>query len=41
MNECHHGPAESVTDVISKIKTKYVYGFTATPKRQDGHEKKM
>lgn len=41
MDECHHGAAQTVEDVIGYAKAKYVYGLTATPKREDGLEKKV
>ena len=41
MDECHHGAAQTVEDVIGNVKAKYVYGLTATPKRDDGMEKKV
>ena len=41
MDECHHGAAQTVEDVIGSAKAKYVYGLTATPKREDGLEKKV
>lgn len=41
MDECHHGAAQTVEDVIGAAKAKYVYGLTATPKREDGLEKKV
>ena len=41
MDECHHGAAQTVEDVIGSVKAKYVYGLTATPKREDGLEKKV
>ena len=41
MDECHHGAAQTVDDVIGSAKAKYVYGLTATPKREDGLEKKV
>ena len=40
-DECHHGAAQTVEDVIGLAKAKYVYGLTATPKREDGLEKKV
>lgn len=40
-DECHHGAAQTVEDVIGAAKAKYVYGLTATPKREDGLEKKV
>ena len=41
MDECHYGAAQTVEDVIGSAKAKYVYGLTATPKREDGLEKKV
>ena len=41
MDECHHGAAQTVDDVVGSAKAKYVYGLTATPKREDGLEKKV
>ena len=41
MDECHHGAAQTVEDVVGFAKAKYVYGLTATPKREDGLEKKV
>lgn len=41
MDECHHGAAQTVEDVIGSAKAKFVYGLTATPKRDDGMEKKV
>lgn len=41
MDECHHGAAQTVEDVIGSGKAIYVYGLTATPKREDGLEKKV
>ena len=41
MDECHHGAAQTVEDVIGSVKATYVYGLTATPKREDGLEKKV
>ena len=41
MDECHHGAAQTVEDVIGLVNAKYVYGLTATPKREDGLEKKV
>ena len=39
MDECHHGAAESIEAVLSKVNAKYVYGLTATVKREDGKNK--
>lgn len=41
MDECHHGAAQTVEDVIGAAKARYIYGLTATPKREDGLEKKV
>lgn len=41
MDECHHGAAQTVEDVVGSAKAKYVYGLTATPKREDGLEKRV
>ncbi|UXR73552.1 DEAD/DEAH box helicase family protein [Staphylococcus sp. IVB6238] len=38
VDEAHHVAAKTFEDVLSKIKSKYVYGLTATPKREDGLE---
>ena len=37
VDECHHVPAVSFENVMKVVRSKYVYGLTATPKRQDGH----
>lgn len=37
VDECHHVPAVSFEQVLKAIRAKYVYGLTATSKRQDGH----
>lgn len=37
VDECHHVPAISFERVLKEVHAKYVYGLTATPKRQDGH----
>ena len=39
MDECHHGAAESIGAVLSEVNAKYVYGLTATVKREDGKDK--
>lgn len=41
MDECHHAGAYTFENVLWKVKAKYVYGLTATPMREDGHEKIM
>ncbi|TDW16471.1 superfamily II DNA or RNA helicase [Breznakia blatticola] len=40
IDECHHFAAQSFLEVISTLNAKRIYGFTATPKRQDQQEKK-
>ena len=37
VDECHHVPAVSFETVLKRIRAKYTYGLTATPKRKDGH----
>lgn len=37
VDECHHVPAVSFEQVLKAVHAKYIYGLTATPKRQDGH----
>ncbi|NDV65297.1 TOTE conflict system archaeo-eukaryotic primase domain-containing protein [Bacteroides sp. 224] len=36
VDECHHASSLSYEKVLSEINARYVYGLTATPKRQDG-----
>jgi superfamily II DNA or RNA helicase len=36
VDECHHISAFSFEKVLKKVRTKYVYGLTATPIRKDG-----
>ncbi|GAB6118890.1 TOTE conflict system archaeo-eukaryotic primase domain-containing protein [Dysgonomonas termitidis] len=36
VDECHHASSLSFEEVLSETNAKYVYGLTATPKRQDG-----
>lgn len=38
VDECHHVSAFSFEKILKEINAKYVYGLTATPKRQDGHQ---
>ena len=38
VDEAHHVAAKTFEDIMSKVKSKYVYGLTATPKREDGLE---
>ncbi|MBI9011141.1 MAG: DEAD/DEAH box helicase family protein [Clostridiales bacterium] len=37
VDECHHVPSISFSNVLFESKAKYVYGLTATPIRKDGH----
>lgn len=41
MDECHHGAAYTSESVLRAISANYVYGLTATTKRDDGQERKM
>lgn len=41
VDECHHAGAQTHEAVIREIQAKYVYGLTATPKREDGKEQKI
>ncbi len=41
MDECHHGAALTIEAVLREVSAKYVYGLTATPKRDDGLEQKV
>lgn len=38
-DEAHHLAAFSYESVLRNFSAKYIYGFTATPKRSDGYEK--
>ncbi len=38
VDECHHVSAVSFEQVLKEVNAKYVYGLTATPTRQDGHQ---
>lgn len=38
MDECHHAGAYTFENVLKEVNAKYVYGLTATPNREDGHE---
>jgi len=39
VDECHHLSAPRFEMVLSEVRSKYVLGLTATPERQDGHQK--
>ena len=41
MDECHHTGADTDTAVLRSVTAKYVYGLTATPKRDDGQDRKI
>lgn len=41
MDECHHAASQTAWEVLNEISAKYVYGLTATPKRDDGQEQKI
>ena len=41
MDECHHAAAFQAEQVLREVNAKYVYGLTATPKRDDGMEQKI
>ncbi len=36
VDECHHVPAFSFERVLARVRSRFVAGFTATPKRRDG-----
>lgn len=37
-DECHHVAAFSFEKIMKSVTAKYIYGLSATPKRQDGHD---
>jgi len=37
VDECHHVSAYNFEQVLKNTNSKYIYGLTATPIRQDGH----
>jgi len=39
IDECHHISAPRYEMVLNEVRAKYVLGLTATPERQDGHQK--
>ena len=41
MDECHHGAAFNAEMILREVNAKYLYGLTATPKRDDGMEQKV
>ena len=38
VDECHPVSAFSFEKILKEVNAKYIYGLTATPKRQDGHQ---
>ena len=38
VDECHHVSAFTFEKILRELNEKFVYGLTATPKRQDGHQ---
>lgn len=39
IDECHHISAPRFEMVLNEVRSKFVLGLTATPERQDGHQK--
>ena len=39
VDECHHVSAPRFEMVLNEVRAKYVLGLTATPERQDGHQR--
>lgn len=39
VDECHHLSAPKYEQVMNEVRAKFVLGLTATPERQDGHQK--
>ncbi len=37
IDECHHLGAYTYEQAVNKVSSKYVYGISATPNREDGH----
>lgn len=38
VDECHHVPANTFREIVSKFNPRYIYGLTATPKRKHNDE---
>ena len=36
VDECHHVPASTFTKLVGKLRPNFLYGFSATPNREDG-----
>ena len=41
VDECHHSAAASFYDALSQVNARYFYGFSATPFRNDGLDRKL
>jgi superfamily II DNA or RNA helicase len=41
MDECHHAGSQTSEEVLKEVNAQFVYGLTATPKRDDGQEQKI
>lgn len=39
IDECHHAASDTIQHILQEVKSKYVYGVTATPIREDGLDK--
>ena len=39
LDECHHGASNSAINILKRVKSKYLYGVSATPYRSDKLEK--
>lgn len=39
VDECHRAASDTFVEILQEVRTKYVYGVTATPLRSDGLEK--
>ena len=39
VDECHHAASDTISNILRAVKSKYIYGVTATPKRADGLDK--
>ncbi|MBQ9608326.1 MAG: DEAD/DEAH box helicase family protein [Lachnospiraceae bacterium] len=41
MDECHHVASNTAMNVMQNVNARYVYGFTATPKRSDNLDREI
>ena len=39
VDECHHAASDTISNILRAVKSKYIYGVTAIPKRADGLDK--